>query len=149
MQPFCLFAAQRTGQEELLHKHVCLHPFCQIFSPLPSSLSCSQQQVKAGRIQLQVVSAEQQVVLYGFAVALLLRTMNVSFSVNHMPMQHECNITHFHGIPVYIWNRIHSSPLHRAGVVTTSVKSKPAGLFLCNCINYYILCGGLIQWYQA
>lgn len=67
----------------------------------PTLQSCSSSfllKITAERIPLEVLFAEQQVVLYRFTVSFLLKAMTVRFSVDHMQKQRNTNTAYFHDI---------------------------------------------------
>lgn len=85
-------------------------------------LSCLLYKGKAGKIQLRVLSAEQEVILYRFAVALLWKTMTIRFSVCRMTK----NITFSVHSSVYVEYTSFMWWLHK--VRATSAKSQRSHL---------------------
>lgn len=84
----CLY--QKTGQEELLHKHIWLLPFLSDFFLSLFILPFVDGEGWEDSAFVVKFCLQSSRWYYGFTVALLLKTMNVRFSVYHMSTQHEC-----------------------------------------------------------
>lgn len=83
----CLY--RKTGQEELLHKHIWLHPFLSDFFPLLMLPLVDGEGWEDSTFVVKFCLQSSRW-YYGFTVALLLKTMNVRFPVYRMSTQHEC-----------------------------------------------------------